>query len=424
METLRYTLTIESPVCIAADKSQELSPYADYVLSKDQREIWYIDQPKLEGILGQVENRHLIETYTEALLSLDNNRSNLNLKSFLDTHLPRENVYRNKVKNVGIKPSNRLNVKPIIKSAGRPYIPGSTLKGVLRTALLYDWLQNTEEGNHELKKAYQLIEQASNIYSRLAPLRAKRRRRERMNGNEFRLFRDLEKQLQKKLKFLLNENEFFGKVNDEYSAPDSQHLKVRDTPFFEATAFGVYNSSRIRLNPLLGKGRGQKNEIPQPREALLQGEETSLEVVLHTNRLSHQPKFWVKFKQDAHSQLLTSVRNFSRASIGLELYYLEEAEDMPDSTGRGALIRFYDDLYSRSESGETFMRIGMGKTYFDNSLGLALMNYAEDKHNKGERAFKVFRELVLGVAPQKFFFPVTRTVAKGPSLPFGWIKIH
>ena len=423
MKILNYKIKVESPVCIAGNKAHELSPYADYVLSDDHREIFYIDQKKLEKALSEPDNRHLIDTYTEALLQVDNNRSRLQLKSFLNNHLPEADLYRVKIRNYGMESQNRLPVTPIIKTATRPFIPGSSLKGAIRTALLYDWLQNTRDGQKEMADTYRVVQRSYQLYQDLIPLKIRKRRRERLQGWEFKRLRDGERQMRNNIRSMLNEQRLFGRTNSQDYAPDSQHIRVSDSEFFEKDDFGVFNAARIRLEPIRQtKGRRQaKSQIPQPREALLQGRNSAFSIQMETKNLRNHA--FSKLKTNPQSTLLDIIRQFSKATIGLELFYLEEATDM-QTRYKHSLVQFYENLYDRSEKGETFLRIGMGKTYFDNSLGLALMNYAEDKHQDGEKAFKEFRRLLLDVHPKKFFFPVTRTISTNPVMPFGWIKIN
>ncbi|MCB0852829.1 MAG: type III-A CRISPR-associated RAMP protein Csm5, partial [Bacteroidetes bacterium] len=382
----------------------------------------YIDQKKLEKTLSQPDHRHLIDAYTEALTQVDNNRSRLELKSFLNNHLPDADLFRIKIRNYGMEPQNRLPVTSIIKTASRPFIPGSSLKGAIRTALLYDWLQNTGEGEQELTHTYDLVKRSYRTYQELIPLRIRKKRRERLEGWEFKQLKDGERKLREDITYMLNEQRLFGKINSQDFSPDSQHIQISDSDFFAKDDFGVFNAARVRLQSMNQfRGRSQaKNQIPQPREALLKGKETSFSLVLRTEKMRNSA--FDKLKTNTRDELLSLIRQFTKATIGLELYYLESANEM-QTMYQNALVRFYEDLYDRSEEGETFLRIGMGKTYFDNSLGIALMNYAEDKHREGEKAFIEFREVVLGVHPEKFFFPVTRTISTNPVMPFGWIKI-
>ena len=76
------------------------------------------------------------------------------------------------------------------------------------------------------------------------------------------------------------------------------------------------------------------------------------------------------------------------------------------------------------DRGETFVRIGLGKTIFDNSLLLALLNYAEEEHGDGKEVFLKYRELFFNVNPKKELFPVTRTVTTWNSIPMGWVKLE
>src|SRR5690606_13447122 len=92
------------------------------------------------------------------------------------------------------------------------------------------------------------------------------------------------------------------------------------------------------------------------------------------------------------------------------------------------LNSFYDDIKGEirdikaSGALTCFLRIGSGKSYFDNSIGIAICL-------KNEDAFKKLREFYeLGKAPKernfspKEPFPITRTIISELTLPLGWIK--
>ena len=63
--------------------------------------------------------------------------SSAGLEYAIDVHPEALRIYEERLKNI----RSDLSVSPCIKSSGMPYIPGSSLKGAIRTALLYDRVQ-------------------------------------------------------------------------------------------------------------------------------------------------------------------------------------------------------------------------------------------------------------------------------------------
>jgi hypothetical protein len=76
------------------------------------------------------------------------------------------------------------------------------------------------------------------------------------------------------------------------------------------------------------------------------------------------------------------------------------------------------------DNGEHFLRIGFGKTRYDNSLSLSLLNGFEDEEDAYE-AFDLFRLLFWRLKEDQLddLYPVTRTVTAGYQ-PLGWVKLE
>ena len=256
-------------------------------------------------------------------------------------------------------------------------------------------------------------------------LRVKRARQRKLQGHDRREMRTLEKEHEKFIIKLLNEDELFGEFkgsrkNKLTKPPLSQLIQVTDSETLLPTDFGVYQAERLRIEPAKKQQQNNTNTIPQPKEAILPGKEVSFSIILR--QLLAETELGNLFRSDP-SSLLERIRLWSKACIGLELYHLDIAEDMPNKAARKNLVDFYNGLYDRCEKGEVFIRIGSGKTYFDNSLGVALLNYAEDHHEKGIEAFDLCRKVFFGVSQNQPLFPITRTLATEGNIAMGWVKL-
>lgn len=173
MNKLKIKITTVTPVTIGS--GNELSPYADYVI--DNNRIYYIDRKKLQQKIAKDDN--LLESYVTGISSkMDNNRSEFDLKRFLI------NTVRTNIEDVSLfhcplisqKQGSKLAIKSMLKTPfHEPYIPGSTIKGVLKTVLMYNWLSeksscewiesflskckdNRRESDNEIKKMHEELE--------------------------------------------------------------------------------------------------------------------------------------------------------------------------------------------------------------------------------------------------------------------------
>jgi hypothetical protein len=118
--------------------------------------------------------------------------------------------------------------------------------------------------------------------------------------------------------------------------------------------------------------------------------------------------------------LLEKINIFSKAKVDFEIATLSNAKTLDFNCEIQSLLDFYTDLQNRMENGEYFLRIGASKTFFDNVLVLALLNY---KGIGEEQLREVYLHYgtIFGLQSR---YPITRTVTKIGSLPFGWVKIE
>ncbi|HQM01459.1 MAG TPA: type III-A CRISPR-associated RAMP protein Csm5 [Ruminococcus flavefaciens] len=132
-----YTLTVKTlaPVHIASGKKINK---LEYVYSKDSKTVYVMDMIKFSGFLVK---RKLTDVFINRIQSGDKTFS---LASFLNEKAITENEYKQfaaysyKNDNVSVSP-NQMEIQEFVKDAyGFPYIPGSSIKGALRTAIAYD----------------------------------------------------------------------------------------------------------------------------------------------------------------------------------------------------------------------------------------------------------------------------------------------
>jgi CRISPR-associated protein Csm5 len=153
LRTWNVTLTTLSPLFIGSGKT--LSPYSDFI--QEGNNLIYLNQKKIEEAISN--KPELIDEYVKEIRRrMNNTKSDASLKDFITTRLklPLESVTLRKVPlqgNIG-----KQQLRQFISTAGRPFIPGSTLKGAFRTAVLYDWLINDNNGKKLLEDFIENLE--------------------------------------------------------------------------------------------------------------------------------------------------------------------------------------------------------------------------------------------------------------------------
>ncbi len=371
---LQLNIRTLTPLHIGDDKGKTLSPYADYVFSPDGRYLHYLNLKKIEQA---VMRAGALEEYVELIQSMDNNRSDLDLRRFLTDRLkcPLDEVTAIRVPCKGLKADSKIPIIPIVKNAGNPYLPGSSLKGALRTAILYDWLVCTKAGEAEIKAFYQEL-------STSKPSK----------------------------KDVINAERLFGRLNDKERPPYTQFIRVRDSEPLPTEDLCVYSLRRIRIVPGGKKTKGEG--IPQVVEAIRPGVNLRTEISILPKFNKTVLNYWETGKFE---EIFPNIAGFSLDCIKNEIAELQDAYEQQGSSEVEALLEFYEGLKERAEKGATLLRLGFGKTINDNSLLLAFLNGLDEKAWK--KAQKVVSSNKAGD-----FYPVTRAITP-EGRPMGWVEI-
>lgn len=142
----KMSLTTLSPVFIGSGEELNKSMYV-----YNNKEIMIIDERKL--IKELLSRKGLYESFLNECSSGD-----LNLTNFLERHLngyKNMDIYKYKINSYSdIKTGGKLNnINSFIKSSnGKPYIPGSSIKGAIRTAIIYGEIMNDKNRYNNIFK--------------------------------------------------------------------------------------------------------------------------------------------------------------------------------------------------------------------------------------------------------------------------------
>ncbi len=372
----KFELTTLSPVAVTTGDT--LSPVGDFFVSGKQ--FCLIDQEKFSKLLF---DRNCLEHFRSGIYALRDDNKNGFFQNFFKKHLPGENIedyVESKRKYTG--KGNVTSAKKIIRNADKPYIPGSTLKGAIKTALFWDFLM---QNPHELAM---FIEYCL----------------KKQRGDAFKEFSRIEEKI-------------FGKLMNKDAPQPFSLLRLTDTGLLSDEQTEVLGTQRYHL-------LREDAKIPVSTEAIKRNVKTSFDISLHLSDKKTIPHLDFLFKENVDiKELLKKINAFSLASIEGELEVLSGKEHLANYR---KIVRKLKRVIQDSEDGTTaYLRIGSGKTFFDNSVGLAILAYGKDG-----KEFQSFRELFFSKNAKGKYFPITRTLAeieteegKSALMPLGWIKI-
>ena len=368
----RIKLTTLTPVCIG--DGNKINSITDYIC--DRNRIYYLNKEKIaERLAGDDE---MMDRYMSGIISNmnNNNRTEFDLKIFLEKAL-KLSQYDYAFYSVEGKTTKELNT--IIKNPDRsPYIPGSTLKGAIKTAFLYEWL--LDKNNEWCKKYLQNMD------------------------NE-----EIEKVLKEELETEL----------------DSYQLRVHDSSMFDFEKnCKIIENKRLSIKTL-------KTEIPQSWECI--SENKTCETQIWEMRKGDKIYSW--------EDICRVVNGYTQHQNIREIELLENISEngnikYKDERIKDSLIKFYEEMDAEIEDNPNciFMRIGSGKGYFYNSVALALYD-ADDSSDKDDflkllkksgygkiydRKIKRMKEYDL----KPYEFPITRFIELSDNQPLGWVKLE
>jgi CRISPR type III-A-associated RAMP protein Csm5 len=411
----KIKLTTLTPLSILADSGRDLSPYADYIVSEEGDSLYYVNHRQVENVLAQ--KPQLIDEYVAGIKdSMDNNRSNFNLSHFLTNKLGLDIEDFDSVPAQGKWRGKKRNIQAVVKDAGRLYLPGSSLKGAMRTAMLYCWLAYDESGEVEIQKIVKAIAAIAPKCERLNVL--KKKKNFQLTDSERRDKKELERERTKAIADIFNEEVLFGKLNprrdEPQIAPLSQHIVCRDSKSVGNKYLIATQAERIRRlpeNKEFSKGKG--SVIPMPREAVAANAPFETSFTIRNGVIPDDSP--IAYLNGDTEGIIKTLNDFALDFVNFEIERLEEGDGNADLQ---YLTDFYYNLQERIANGETFLRIGSGKTFYDNSLVLTLLMHPDEtiKTESAKQLRTIFRNDI------KSLHPVTRTIA-ADGYPFGWVKV-
>ena len=378
-ETTKLRITTVTPVTIGS--GVELSPYADYITDNEQ--ICFIDKKKMVEKIMQKGESYLDQYVYGVANKMDNNRSEFDLKSYLlNNEIVKsiDDVISSRCPLTG-NFNNKLPVKGIVKSPlAKPYFPGSSIKGALKTVLMYNWLKTNENAEKTIKKVIN-------------------------DGN----FDWLEKLF-------------------EYKEDEITKNVVRENVIQQVTDSKMMSrNSNVAVDCY-------RAGIPLRFECIAKEQTTEFELTLANYK-------WEDLVEQANDYAFDCL-DHELHLISKQINQLSEEKDKCNEEDSVIKIEKFivklnnyrkqvsviQDLID-NESMNAYFRIGFGKGYYLNSLGIAIYDYVSQKGK--EDLYKIFvkflkEEVAKGTKGEFSLenFPKTRLFVTKTQEPLGWIKIE
>lgn len=348
---MEFKIKTLTPVHVGSGST--LSPYGDYI--KDNNYIYIIDYSKLEKYLRDNEDS---EAIIDEFVSIINKQasSNKSKRYTIKNFFKNNDIDFKEFSSAQIKLVGNINNEEInqtMKTSNRPIIPGSTVKGAIRTALLF---------NH-------LIEDGYNI---------NRMKRGYIGG------------------------EIFGRYGDD----KMKYLHVSDSSPLNPESMVILHTNRWNLIK-------NKTTIPIIREAVDSGKNMNIRIQSKAkDNIGSKLSYLIEGNENL---IIDKVNNYTKENLKKEIKVLKKH----GSPKLNNIISKYNDIYNRieeikSKSESMILRVGAGKTYFDNSIANI---FSEDEFKEVRKKAK------LGKGKP---FPRTRSVVtKGSSVvdSLGWIEL-
>lgn len=262
-----------------------------------------------------------------------------------------------------------------IKTNNRAYIPGSSIKGSIRTAILYDITDNGD------------------IYKINDLFRFNRRNnREEIDHRKYQDFHD---------------GLFAGNGNKSYSSL-MKFLQITDTQT-------VSKMSICTVASVKASQRGwewyKRSQYPVLTSLEVINSNKKLEADLNINyreEILQKLGLYNKKEYLTPEKIKECIYNFSRDMIKYELDFAYKYDVK-------FLENFYNDLETENTPESPLLRIGQGSGFLSTTLALKLKE-------KSPETFKRVRES-LRTKNYSFEFPKTRKVVVEDEVPLGWVKV-
>lgn len=299
---MEVKLTTLSPVHIGTE--ERLTAYVDYIY--DDGYLYYIDYDKLgKRIASLPDSQEVMDNFVKVVRkqSDSKSRAQYDLQKFIEKNFKTEDdLYRNKVPAYT---EVTEEVSAQIKSSGRPFIPGSSVKGALRTAIL----------------AYHIREEGYNL---------KNQSRGGYIGEDI-----------------------FGEFNKDVM----KNLQVSDTDKLASDMLEIATSRRYHLEEF-------SHQMTVQKEAIRKGAELKFSVHGKAYDISERFSY---LKPGKETEILKMANQFSLEFLKEELEIVSNITDLREIESKyKSLLNQAKEYQDKGEG--ALLRLGSGKSFYNNVI--------------------------------------------------------
>jgi CRISPR type III-A-associated RAMP protein Csm5 len=390
----KYNLAIETITPTAVGSGESLNALSDYWVYKG--EAYIIDQNKFEKL---VESKpEYLSLYIESIKDQRNKGKDNFLFPFIKWNLkgnPQKFVSE-KIKVIG--QGNATKLKTCIQENGVFLIPGSTIKGALKSAMLYNWMMQ-EERKDEISNILKSLDKLKFLWG---------------DAKENQII-----DIKNKIDELLTQ--FLEKPITEKRMNFSL-LQIEDAYFEKVSPVWVHTFRYSLIQ--------KKANIPIFLEAIPYGVKSSFSIRVEVNEVVHNGNACLDkyYTENGMSTLITDINRYSKDNLEYEQSCVTKEAELSAYLNE---LNSLETQITQSDNHTAYIPLGFGKTNFYQSIGLALYNWLKILKTNDEEvlnfAFESYLQLFkigkkIGNEWQKQL-PITRTLIEGTEQPLGWVKL-
>jgi len=305
---------------------EEVSNVAECVVDSKNKELKIIDKAKLIDVIeSQLQDpRAVINEFSSLIVS--GNKTIADFLRIRKIDINQVTKYSIKIRS-DIDERRRRNIYLPMLSGQRAYIPASTLKLVIRNALVFYYLENDKNKQKELLNK-------SDIYAGEDILRVENKR---MDTDVMR------------------------------------YVIVRDTDSIPFSELMLYKIERL---PQSTQRMERHQGLYQYVIAIPNKKEFSTEIIVKITEKDGIPEYWKDFLNDKNKEdnIWMALKNYSTKLVDKELEILGRLKNVKREGLEvfDSLISHYTDIQrvlKNTQNKTLFIPVGFGKTYYFNSLG-------------------------------------------------------
>lgn len=376
----KHLIHFETVTPVAVGDGGTLSPLGDYTVNpSNKQQALLLNQNVFEKWL---ENNELVlNDYLKQVKAITTERKNQFLYQFIASHHPSVEVssFFLGTRNI-VGDFNTTDLKTCIKDCGRPYIPGSSLKGAFKSVWLYIWLAATP------KKVEEII----------------------------RILKDnqKEKDARRKIEELLDESL-------DNNPRVTRRLEFSALQIGDGYCNGLFNWYHTNRYHIL---TDNNNYVPLFIEAIEPHSKGSFELFVEDTQYAQTNHPGIRtLKADTLEPFFKQINHYALAQI-------EHEQEMILNEELFAYKQFLHTLKSdiiHSSNHSAWLPVGFGKSNFYQSIGLHIRKCDKQIF---ETYIKLFK---MGKNPDKRKnetdqkeLPLTRNLTLNGYYPLGWIRLY